>query len=174
MERYHPPELSESQKQKLQTVNEHLERPEPIEKEQGIAPKEAESHSEWVDRGIQDVPLETIDFSDNYVKGPGDFQHGSSYNEMARGMKALEEDVRPAVERGEGADYFRELDQQRGLDYAHGSLRAYDTFYGRNAISLTKIGDHYQVANGGYHRLYVARELQMQSIPAHVIEKVPA
>jgi len=174
MERYHPLDLPELQKPKLQPNDKHLERLEPLETEQGTVPKETESHSEWVDRGIQNVPLDKIDFSDNYVKGPADFQHGSSFSEMAQGMKTLENDVRPAVERGGGVDYFRQLDQQRGLDYSHGSLRAYDTFYGKNAISLAKIGDRYQVANGGYHRLYVARELHMQSVPAHVIEKVPA
>lgn len=142
--------------------------PETIEAIQGK--KDAPSESEWVDQGIQDVPVDKIDMSDSPVQDTGDFQK-VSHEEMAEGFRKLEEEVRPAVERGADGDYFYQLDQECGLDYEHGYRRVYDAFYGDSSIRLDKVDDTYDVVNG-YHRLAVARELGLKTVPARVIERV--
>ena len=132
--------------------------------------KDTLDEGEWVDQGIQDVPVEQVDLSDSPVKNPDDFRK-VSHDEIAEGFRKLQEEVRPAVERGADGDYFSRIDEERGLDYEHGYRRIYDSFYGDSAIRLGKVGDNYDVTNG-YHRLAVARELGLGTVPARVIEKV--
>lgn len=124
---------------------------------------------EWVDRGIQETPVEAVDLSDSYVHSEVDFKK-VSHEEMARGFETLEKEVRPAVANGADGDYFSRLDEQRGLEYKDGTRRIYDAFYGNDAIRLNKVGDRYEVING-YHRLHVANELGVSAVPARVIEK---
>lgn len=124
---------------------------------------------DWVEKGIQYVPVDKIDVSASYVKNETDFKK-VSHQDMAKGMQTLQNEVRPAVDQGADGDYFYRLDQQRGLDYAHGSQRVYEAFYGQEPIRLEKIGDRYSVTNG-YHRLFVAKELGIETIPASVVEK---
>ncbi len=127
----------------------------------------------WVERGIQNVPLAQIDLSESWVKSVEDF-HKVPHEEMVEGMHKLEEVVRPAVENGADGDYFMRLDQERGLDYAHGYQKIYEAFYGRSdPIRLEKSGDTYTVING-YHRLLVAREAGLSNIPARIVEQTPA
>lgn len=130
---------------------------------------ESPQTGDWVDSGIQNVSLDAIDVQDSYVETPDDFKK-VSHEEMTRGMEVLESEVRPAVEQGFDADHFREVDQARGVDYAHGTQRVYEAFYGDEPIRLNRIGDRYEVVNG-YHRLYVAREMGLDTVPARVIEK---
>ena len=75
--------------------------------------------------------------------------------------------MRPAVRQGADGDDFARLDAERGLAYEHGYRRVYDAFYGNDAIRLERVGDTYQVVNG-YHRLFVARELGLATVPARV------
>lgn len=124
---------------------------------------------DWVDIGIRDVPLSKIDQSDSPVKGIADFKK-VSYPEMVRGFHALETEVRPALENGANADDFRTMDAKNGIEYAKGVQRVYESFYGQESIRLEKVGDSYKVING-YHRLYVANELKISTVPARVIEK---
>lgn len=131
--------------------------------------KDTPNESEWVDRGVQDVLVEQVDLSDSPVKNPEDFRK-VSHDKMVDGFHKLQEEVRPAVERGADGDYFSRLDDERGLDYENGYRRVYDAFYGDSAIRLEKAGDNYDVING-YHRLAVARELELNAVPARVIEQ---
>jgi hypothetical protein len=117
--------------------------------------------------GTEDVSVGRIDISDTYVHDMADFEK-VSHDEMVEGFRKLEEVVRPAVRQGAGGDYFSQLDAERGLDYPHGFRRIYDAFYGNDAIRLERVGDTYQVMNG-YHRLFVAKELRLESVPARVI-----
>jgi hypothetical protein len=117
-------------------------------------------------RGTREVPLDQIDLSDSTVHGPGDFTK-VPYDEVVAGLRTLESEIRPAVARGADGDYFARLDAQRGLDYAHGTRRIYDAFYGDTAIHLERRGAGYGVING-FHRLYVARALGITSLPARV------
>lgn len=158
------------------TASENIDKPPPgwrppsdmIQTIQGQ--QDAPAESEWVDRGIQDVAVDKIDTSDmTHVNGPEDFKK-VSYDEMAKGFQKLETVVQPGVEKGAGGDDFYKLDQQQGLDYANGYQRVYDAFYGGDAIKLEKDGEDYRVINGA-HRLYVAKELGIQTVPARVKER---
>jgi len=132
--------------------------------------QDTKAESEWVDRGIQNVAVDKIDTSDmTHVNGPEDFKK-VSHDEMAEGFQKLKTVVQPGIEKGAGGDDFYELDQQQGLDYANGYQRVYDAFYGGDAIKLEKDGEDYRVINGA-HRLFVAKELGIQTVPARVKER---
>lgn len=125
----------------------------------------------WVNTGIQIVDLDLIDLSDSPVADTGDF-HKVSAQEMQEGLRKLQDVVMPAVAQGADGDYFSQLDAAQGLDYAHGYRRIYDAFYGQDCIHLDKVGDRYQVVNG-YHRLFLARQLGIKTLPARVITPQP-
>lgn len=127
--------------------------------------------SNWVEQGIIDVPISQIDTSDSSVQGAQDFRK-VSHEQMVDGLQKLEEVVRPAVQNGADGDYFSELDAEEGLDVADGYRRIYDAFYGGEPIRLERIGERYQVTNG-QHRLFVAQELGLESIPASVTSQEP-
>jgi len=127
--------------------------------------------SPWIDTGIQAVDLELVDLSGSPVADTGDF-HKVSAQEMGEGFRKLQDVVAPAVAQGGDGDHFSRLDAAQGLDYAHGSRRIYDAFYGQDCIRLDKIGDRYQVVNG-YHRLFIARQLGIKTLPARVIAPQP-
>lgn len=116
---------------------------------------------------VQDVPLDLIDLDDSYVQSSAAF-HKVPYEEMRAGVQKLVEVVRPAVQAGASGDYFSQLDAQHDLDDVRGYRKIYDAFYGTtDPIRLEKTHDRYQVI-GGYHRLLVAKELGLHSIPAQV------
>jgi len=121
----------------------------------------------WQELGIVDVPIAQIDLSDSHIQGPDDFKK-IAVDTMISGLQKLASTVRPAVEKGADGDYFSDLDAQQGLDYQNGYRRVYDAFYGDEPIRLEKINDHYQVVNG-YHRLFVAQQLGLTTLPARVI-----
>ena len=126
--------------------------------------------SEWINRGIIEVPIKNVDLSDTAVADSTDF-HKVSRDQMIDGFEKLENEIRPAVKEGASADDFSDLDKKLGLDYEHGYRRVYDAFYGNEPVRLEKDGDKYSVVNG-YHRLNVAKELGIESIPASVIERI--
>jgi hypothetical protein len=152
--------LAESRSPSVQTAV-----PDPVSAS-GPAPPTASSG--WIERGIQSVPIGSIDLSDSSVRGAGDFKK-YSHDVLLDGVRRLRDEVQPAVERGADGDYFSDLDSRNGTDYEHGLRRVYDSFYGMERIRLTKIGDKCTVENG-YHRLTVAKELGLHSIPASVVE----
>jgi hypothetical protein len=149
--------------------NETKDQVEPLETEQGIGQVEKEAANKWVDNGIQNVPVEKVNTSDSRVKGPENFEK-VSYEEMKRGTEIMTNFIRPNVEQGWTAENFRAYDQAKGLDYRGSTLRIYDAYYGRNPISVCKIGDSYTIANGGYHRMFVAKEMRVDTVPARVYE----
>lgn len=126
---------------------------------------------DWVDRGIVDVPVadlpepEGVDDADDFKK--------VSPEEMQVGLTRLQE-MKPVIDSGEGAntDYWREFDRQRGLAYPDGYQKVYESFYGHDAIRLNKDGDQYDIINGR-HRIFMAKQMGIGTVPARVIEKVP-
>ena len=167
-ERYNPYEskyISEKQ-------GKDQEVPRTPEIKQQVVPKEGEKRWVYENKGIQNVPLDKISFEDNPIKNPADF-HKVSHDEMVRGFQRLENEVRPAVEKGATAEYFSSYDKEHSLPPAQGTEQIYSSFYGHEAIQLVKDGDRYFVGNGGYHRLFVARELRLETVPARVLEKKP-
>lgn len=126
----------------------------------------------WQEMGIKDVALSEINLSDSYVHSLEDFKK-VSYEAMVNGIEKLQVTVRPAVAAGANGDTFSDLDAQQGQPYEQGYRRIYDAFYGDDAIRLEKVKGQYQVTNG-YHRLFVAQQLGLDSLPANVVEKVEA
>src|SRR3989304_805022 len=60
---------------------------------------EGAKEREWVDKGIQDVPVSQVDLSESHVRGGSDFKKVSQA-EMVEGFHKLETTVRPSVEKG--------------------------------------------------------------------------
>jgi hypothetical protein len=87
--------------------------------------KDTHSEGEWIDQGIQNVPVDQVDLSDSPVKNSDDFRK-VSHDEMVEGFRKLQEEVQPAAERGADGNYFSQMDEVRGLDYEHGYQRVYD------------------------------------------------
>ncbi len=136
---------------------------------QGVEPAEK---AEWIDRGIQDVPLNRIDLRGEHLYDQQD-PRSDSYAQIADGVHKLEDTVRPAVGAGKERDYFQSLDQQQGLDPAkNGYTKVYDSFYGSDPVTVAKDGRHYEV-DKGRHRLYVAQAEGLESLPARVKERQP-
>jgi hypothetical protein len=76
--------------------------------------------------------------------------------------------VLPAVRRGAGGEDFARMDAERGLDYEHGYQRVYEAFFGDDSLRLdARAGGTYGVTNG-YHRIKVAAELGLRTLPARI------
>lgn len=134
-------------------------------------PGDSPTPGDWVDRGIQDVPVANLPEPEG-VDDAGDFQKVSP-EEMNAGLMRLQE-MKPMINSGKGAttDYWREFDRQRGLAYPDGYQKVYESFYGQDAIRLDKDGDQYDIINGR-HRIFVAKQMGIASLPVQVSEKVP-
>lgn len=119
--------------------------------------------------GVKLVPLSEIDTSDRAI-GPEDFEKGYSPADLTWAYHALNEVVLPAVDRGESIDYFQNRDAAEGLSGTRSYTDTYLGFLGHdNAIRLNRAGNTYQVANG-YHRIWVARRMGLDAVPARVVE----
>jgi hypothetical protein len=139
-------------------------------RESTLAAIEQPRAKEWIDAGFQTIRVDAVDIRDlDHVRSSDDFRKVSK-EEMIEGFKKLDSIVAPAVRRGADNDYFRRLDQAEGLSYQNGYQRIYEAFYGDSSIRLERDGEVYGVVNGA-HRLYVARELGRESVPARVIER---
>ncbi len=117
---------------------------------------------------VQEIPLQQIDWDELGDLSAEEYRK-VSIEEMREGLRKLVDVVRPAVEAGATAEDFSRMDEEQGLDYAHGYRRIYDAFYGaNNCIVVEKVGARYQVINGR-HRLLLARAMGVDSLPAQVL-----
>lgn len=130
---------------------------------------EQPDRDEWVDRGMRDVPVADLPEPQD-IQDDNDF-HKVSEDEMRAGLERLQE-MQAAIESGDGAssDYWATFDEQRDLDYEHGYRRIYDALYGQDAIRLVRDGDQYDIINGR-HRVWLARRMGIETLPARVIER---
>jgi hypothetical protein len=114
---------------------------------------------------IRVVRIDQIDLSDSPVHSSSDFSK-VSHEEMVDGLTKLRQ-VKRWIEQGATDQMLREIDEEQGLSGAQGYHNIYRVFYGDSAIKLDWVDGRYQVTNG-YHRLSVARELGMETIPARI------
>jgi hypothetical protein len=139
----------------------------------GVAPGAAVSETrrgEWVDRGVTAVEVAAIPPQSEIQ--PGDFRKVSEAT-MRQGLLRLQE-MRPAIESGAGAnvDYWRQKDASLKLAYEDGYQRVYEAFYGHDAIRVEQEGATFTVVNGR-HRLHLAQEMGIGSLPMRVVERRP-
>jgi flagellar biosynthesis regulator FlaF len=130
----------------------------------------------WKEKGIQNIPVKYLTphlyGERSHVKSKGDF-HKVSYEDMVEGFRKLNNVVLPGVQEGASGDDFSQMDAQQGLDYEHGYRRIYDAFYGEGAIHVNKLGENSYDIDNGYHRIFVARDMALETISAKVAERVP-
>jgi hypothetical protein len=127
-----------------------------------------EGASEWVDRGIIDVPVGDLPDLDG-VNSPDDFDHHISWEDAAEATKQLPE-IQKQVNEGKTGDNFSAEDQAMGKEYVDGKHRLYDLYYGSDPVRLDKDGDEYVIVSGR-HRIFAAKYLGVETIPANVNEK---
>ncbi len=116
---------------------------------------------------LAEVPLDRIDLGDSGVSGPESFRK-TTYATMREGTQRLDEVVLPAVRDGADGDYFARLDRERGLDYEHGYQRIYDAFFGDESLRLDARADGAYGVTNGYHRIFVALEMGLRTLPARI------
>lgn len=139
-------------------------KPESIKAIQGEIPALAG----WKDHGIVDVPVKDLPWPED-VTSPNDFDHHITWDDAKSATLQLPE-IQKEVKAGKTRDDFSAEDQAAGKDDTNGKRRIYDLFYGSDPIRLSKDGDRYDIVNG-HHRVFAAKELGLETIPARVIEK---
>lgn len=116
--------------------------------------------------GAEKVSLSQID--DDRKGRPLSFEKVSR-DKVSAGLDRLKSVVEPAVTIGKGADYFKARDAAEGLSGEQSYSGIHNWFYNSDhAIKLTRTGSgRFEVTNG-YHRLAVAREMGIESLPVIV------
>lgn len=122
---------------------------------------------------VKDLP-ETTD-----VRGAQDFNHHITYADAKLHTEQLNEVVLPWVRAGAVSDDFRALDQRLGRTNPdglnnNGYYETYQLFYGNQPIIVGKSGEGTFDVVGGRHRIYMAKELGLQSIPVHISSAKPS
>ncbi len=117
------------------------------------------------------VPLSQIDDSGSYVQSAADFtrQGRASPAEMSAWYEKLQRVVAPGLAQGATGDDFQRLDESLGLQRPNGYQTVFEVFYGGDAIRLTPARGGGYLADAGLHRLYVARQLGLPGVPAHIV-----
>jgi hypothetical protein len=130
---------------------------------------DARTTSDWVDKGIVDVPVKDLPEPDG-VSNPADFNHHISWEDAQAATIRLPE-IQKQVNAGKTGDDFSALDQANGLEYKQGDRRIFDLYYGSDPVKLDKDGTEYTIVSGR-HRIFAAKEAGLTTIPARVSEKV--
>lgn len=121
--------------------------------------------------GIRDVPLSQINNPE--VNSPEDFRPGS-YEGLHRDLERLQE-LDPHIEAGQGEQTADAWDRQQKLGhyteegYTRGYTDAHKTYYETDPIALSPTEDgRYEIINGR-HRVYLAHEMGLETIPARIV-----
>jgi hypothetical protein len=121
------------------------------------------------DLGIVNVSVADLPAPED-VNGPEDFNHHISWEAARTAAEQLPQIQREMAE-GKTGDDFADEDAAAGLDWKDGKKRVYDLFYSEtDPVRLDKVGDSYTILTGR-HRIYAAKTVGLETIPAHVVEK---
>lgn len=120
-----------------------------------------------VPNGIVMVPLSMIEDADTAVTGEESFGKGYSTRDLAWAHNALIDVVLPTLAQGGTLDTLTARDVAEGRVGARSYADTYSGFFGTSSIALDQTPNGYQVTNG-YHRIWVARELGLETVPARV------
>ena len=129
---------------------------------------ESTDRDEWIDYGIIDVPVADLPTPEG-VSSPADFDHHIQWEDAESATKRIPE-LQKEVKSGKTGDDFTSEDLANGKDYAQGKRRIYDLYYGSDPVVLDKAGEKYDIVSGR-HRIFAAKELGLDTIPARVREK---
>jgi hypothetical protein len=125
--------------------------------------------NDWKDLGIVDVPVADLPSPDG-VSSPDDFNHHISWEDAKSATEQLPQ-LQKEVSAGKIGDDFTVEDEAAGLDYQNGRRRLYDLYYSPyDPVQVDKMGNQYFI-NSGRHRIFAAKELGLNTIPARVKEK---
>ena len=113
------------------------------------------------------VPLSLIDDSDSHVNGAEDFGKGYTPADLEWAHEAFVGVIVPGVAKGLSLDDFRARDQREGKMGTRSYADTYSGFFGDSKITLDASGSNFTVVNG-YHRVWVARNMGLDAVPAKV------
>jgi hypothetical protein len=120
---------------------------------------------------VYDVRISQINSPE--INSPEDFRTGS-YEGLRQDLERLQE-LKPHIEAGHGEQTADAWDQQRRLGhyaeqgYVRGYTDAYETYYRADPVALSINEDgRYEILDGR-HRVYLAREIGLETMPARVV-----
>lgn len=120
--------------------------------------------------GTAMVPLASIDDSESTVTGPESFGKGYAPADLMWGFDTLLSQILPAMALGKGLDYFRDRDQRENLCGTRSYADTYQGFFGADDVPrFTRQPDGSFRVENGYHRVWVARQMGLTTIPGQVI-----
>lgn len=155
---------SDDTKSEINSTQEPQIKPEAIKSIQGNdAPQ-----GDWIDHGIVDVPVSELPLPEG-VNNQADFDHHISWEDAKSATEQLPQ-IQQEVKAGKNRDDFWANDQKSGLDYANGTERIYDLYYGSDPITIDKIGDNPTIVSGR-HRIFAAKECGLETLPVRLREK---
>lgn len=120
-------------------------------------------------RGLQDIELATIDFSENPLVGVFG-KGGAKLVDYRWAVETWENVVRPGLQRSMSRDDFAERDRAREAQPLRRTADVYDLFLGdTDQIVVSRSADgRYDVINGR-HRILVARQLGITTLPGRIV-----
>lgn len=119
--------------------------------------------------GLKEVNLSEIDFGDNPIIG--EWGRGELTKPDYRwALETWRSVVSPGIENGMTRDDFEARDQARHVDANRRTTSSYDMILGSDPIRVDKLMDGSRSVTGGRHRIEVARELGIISLPMKVTE----
>jgi hypothetical protein len=124
--------------------------------------------NDWKNLGIINIPIADLPEPDG-VNSQDDFNHHISWEDAKSATLQLPQ-IQQEVALGKTGDDFYTEDQAAGLDWQHGRKRVYDLYYSNtDPIQVDKNGGQYTI-NSGRHRIYAAKTLGLEMVPAQVRE----
>lgn len=119
-------------------------------------------------RGLTEVSLDQIDYSDNPILD--EFTRGGATRGDYRWAVSTWADVvEPAVRDGHDRSYFEARDAERGASGWRQTANVYDMFLGSDPIALSRRPDGKLDPQSGRHRIEIARELGLTHLPARLL-----
>ncbi len=163
-----PPAPEQSEQRQLQSAVADRAYEPPVEAQSKVA---AATDATPETGGIRDVPLSQI--NNPQINDPEDFRPGS-YEGLRQDMERLQE-LKPYIEAGQGEQTADAWDRQQESGhytedgYTRGYTDAYKTYYESDPVALSPTDDgRYEIINGR-HRVYLAREMGLETIPARIV-----
>lgn len=131
----------------------------------------ASSAGQWTGgNGLSIVDVSAADFGDNPILD-GFTKGGTTRADYRWALQTWDEVVGPGVARGMSREDFEARDQARGATGLRRTAGVFDMFLGdADRLRVTRRPDGSLDVTNGRHRLEIARELGIKSLPGEVID----